>query len=175
MDINDLKGTFADVNAKMGVALEHLKHELAGVRTGRASVTILDNIHVDAYGSRLPLNQVAGLSIPEPTLIVAPRHEDFPIAWEETFAPILYIFEVDDLDEALRAHNAVPQGLASAIFTDSLRAAERFLSASQGRQVPARSGSRPCDRGSCCRLGRGLHLRGGFGAAAERGTRGSRQ
>ena len=66
----------------------------------------------------------------EPTLIVAPRHEDFPIAWEETFAPILYIFEVDDLDEALRAHNAVPQGLASAIFTDSLRAAERFLSAS---------------------------------------------
>ena len=66
----------------------------------------------------------------EPTLIVAPRHEDFPIAWEETFAPILYIFEVEDLDEALRAHNAVPQGLASAIFTDSLRAAERFLSAS---------------------------------------------
>src|SRR5207248_5265742 len=44
----------------------------------------------------------------EPTLIVAPRHEDFPIAWEETFAPILYIFEVDDLDEALLAHNAVP-------------------------------------------------------------------
>src|SRR5438094_1517301 len=64
----------------------------------------------------------------EPTLIVAPRHEDFPIAWEETFAPILYIFEVEDLDEALRAHNAVPQGLASAIFTDSLRSAEQFLS-----------------------------------------------
>jgi aldehyde dehydrogenase (NAD+) len=65
----------------------------------------------------------------EPTLIAARRHDDFPIAWEETFAPILYVFEVADLDEALRAHNAVPQGLASAIFTDSLRAAERFLSA----------------------------------------------
>ncbi|TMA99750.1 MAG: aldehyde dehydrogenase family protein, partial [Deltaproteobacteria bacterium] len=65
----------------------------------------------------------------EPTLIVAPRHDAFPIAWEETFAPILYVFEVADVDEALRAHNAVPQGLSSAIFTDSLRAAERFLSA----------------------------------------------
>jgi aldehyde dehydrogenase (NAD+) len=65
----------------------------------------------------------------EPALVVAPRHEAFPIAWEETFAPILYLFEVADLPEALRAHNAVPQGLSSAIFTDSLRAAERFLSA----------------------------------------------
>ena len=65
----------------------------------------------------------------EPTLVRAPRHDKFPIAWEETFAPILYVFEVDDLDDALRAHNAVPQGLSSAIFTDSLRSAERFLSA----------------------------------------------
>jgi aldehyde dehydrogenase (NAD+) len=64
----------------------------------------------------------------EPTLVLAPRHDAFPIAWEETFAPILYIFEVADLDEALRAHNAVTQGLSSAIFTDSLRCAERFLS-----------------------------------------------
>jgi aldehyde dehydrogenase (NAD+) len=65
----------------------------------------------------------------EPTLVRAPRHDNFPIAWEETFAPILYVFEVDGLDEALAAHNAVPQGLSSAVFTDSLRAAERFLSA----------------------------------------------
>src|SRR4051794_34526229 len=65
----------------------------------------------------------------EPALIRAPPHEAFPIAWEETFAPILYLFEVEDLEEALGAHNAVPQGLSSAIFTDSLRSAERFLSA----------------------------------------------
>jgi len=65
----------------------------------------------------------------EPALIRAPPHEAFPIAWEETFAPILYLFEVEDLEEALRAHNAVPQGLSSAIFTDSLRSAEQFLSA----------------------------------------------
>jgi aldehyde dehydrogenase (NAD+) len=66
----------------------------------------------------------------EPTLVKAPPHASFPIAWEETFAPILYLFEVEGLDEALAAHNAVTQGLSSSIFTDSVRAAERFLSPS---------------------------------------------
>ena len=71
MDVNDLKGLFAEVAKRMNVALEHVKHELAGVRTGRASVAILDSVHVEAYGSRMPLNQLAGLSVPEPALIVA--------------------------------------------------------------------------------------------------------
>jgi ribosome recycling factor len=71
MDVNDLKGLFAEVNKRMDTAIERLRHELAGVRTGRASATLLDNVHVDAYGSRMPLNQLAGLSVPEPTLIVA--------------------------------------------------------------------------------------------------------
>ena len=71
MDVNDLKSLYAEVNKRMGVALEHVKHELAGVRTGRASVTILDSVHVEAYGSRMPLNQLAGLSVPEPAMIVA--------------------------------------------------------------------------------------------------------
>src|SRR5437899_5139681 len=71
MDVNDLKGLYAEVNSRMATALDHVKHELAGVRTGRASVTILDGVHVEAYGSRMPLNQVAGLSVPEPSLIVA--------------------------------------------------------------------------------------------------------
>ena len=71
MDVNDLKGLFAEVNKRMSVALEHVRHELAGVRTGRASVTILDPVHVDAYGSKMPLNQLASLSVPEPALIVA--------------------------------------------------------------------------------------------------------
>jgi ribosome recycling factor len=71
MDVSDLKGLFAEVNIRMNAALDHLKHEFGGVRTGRASVTILDGVHVDAYGSKMPLNQVAGLSVPEPTLIVA--------------------------------------------------------------------------------------------------------
>src|SRR5437660_10284445 len=71
MDVTDLKGLFGEVNRRMHAAIDHLQHEFAGVRTGRASVTILDGVHVDAYGSKVPLNQVAGLSIPEPTLIVA--------------------------------------------------------------------------------------------------------
>ena len=71
MDVNDLKGLFAEVNKRMHTAIEHVRHELAGVRTGRASVTLLDAVHVEAYGTRMPLNQVAGLSIPEPALIVA--------------------------------------------------------------------------------------------------------
>ncbi len=63
----------------------------------------------------------------EPTLVEATAH--MPITCEETFAPILYIFEFDDLDEAIRVHNSVPQGLSSAIFTLNMRSAERFLSA----------------------------------------------
>ena len=71
MDASDLKGLFAEVKKRMDGQLEHVRRELAGVRTGRASVTILDSVHVEAYGSQMPLNQVASLSIPEPTMIVA--------------------------------------------------------------------------------------------------------
>ena len=71
MDVNDLKGLFAESTKRMVTALEHLKHELGGVRTGRASVTMLDGVSVEAHGSKMPLNQMAGLSIPEPSLIVA--------------------------------------------------------------------------------------------------------
>ena len=71
MDVNDPKELFAEVNKRMGVALEHVKHELAGVRTGRASTALLDHVHVEAYGTKMPMNQVATLSVPEPTLIVA--------------------------------------------------------------------------------------------------------
>jgi len=71
MDASDLKSLFAEVGKRMTTTLEHVRHELAGVRTGRASVTILDSVHVEAYGAKMPLNQVAGLSVPEPTLIIA--------------------------------------------------------------------------------------------------------
>jgi ribosome recycling factor len=71
MDVSDLKGLFGEVKKRMDAQLEHVRRELAGVRTGRASVTLLDTVHVDAYGSSMPLNQLASLSIPEPTLIVA--------------------------------------------------------------------------------------------------------
>jgi ribosome recycling factor len=71
MDVSDTQELFAEVNKRMDGQLEHVRRELAGVRTGRASVAILDAVHVEAYGSPMPLNQVASLSIPEPTLIVA--------------------------------------------------------------------------------------------------------
>jgi aldehyde dehydrogenase (NAD+) len=63
----------------------------------------------------------------EPTLVEVPK--PLPITCDETFAPILYLFEFEDLDEAIRMHNDVPQGLSSAIFTLNMRSAERFLSA----------------------------------------------
>ncbi len=47
---------------------------------------------------------------------------------KETFAPILYIYEVESLDDAIAVHNRVSQGLSSAIFTGSIRSGERFLS-----------------------------------------------
>jgi ribosome recycling factor len=71
MDATDLKSLTAEVKKRMDGQLEHVRREFGGVRTGRASVTILDTVHVEAYGSHVPLNQVASLSIPEPTLIVA--------------------------------------------------------------------------------------------------------
>jgi ribosome recycling factor len=71
MDVSDLKGLFAEVKKRMDGHIEHVRRELGGVRTGRASVNILDTVHVEAYGSMVPLNQVASLSIPEPAMIIA--------------------------------------------------------------------------------------------------------
>jgi ribosome recycling factor len=71
MDVSDLKSLTAEVRKRMDAQLEHVRREFSGVRTGRASVTILDSVHVEAYGSHVPLNQVASLSIPEPTMILA--------------------------------------------------------------------------------------------------------
>jgi aldehyde dehydrogenase (NAD+) len=62
----------------------------------------------------------------EPAIVSIGR--DAPIIQEETFAPILWVIEVDGLEEAVAVQNGVVQGLSSAIFTDSVRSAERFLS-----------------------------------------------
>ena len=64
----------------------------------------------------------------EPTLVRA-RH-DMEIVHEETFAPILYLMRYRDLDEVISWHNAVPQGLSSAIFTLDMQESEKFLAAS---------------------------------------------
>jgi ribosome recycling factor len=71
MDVNDLKGLFAEIKKRMDGQIDFVRKELAGVRTGRASTDMLQSIQVEAYGSKMPLNQVASMSIPEPALIVA--------------------------------------------------------------------------------------------------------
>jgi ribosome recycling factor len=59
----------AGAKARMDKAVGDLQHEMAIIRTGRASVTILDHIRVDYYGTPTPLNQLANLHVPEPSLI----------------------------------------------------------------------------------------------------------
>jgi len=71
MDFNDLKGMFGEVKTRMDASIDRVRKDMANVRTGRASVGLFDNVHVEAYGARVPINQVAALSIPEPSLIVA--------------------------------------------------------------------------------------------------------
>lgn len=58
-----------EVTARMEAAIEHLKGELVGLRTGRASLSLLDKIRVDYYGTPTPLKQVATLGVPESRLI----------------------------------------------------------------------------------------------------------
>jgi aldehyde dehydrogenase (NAD+) len=93
----------------------------------------------------------------EPTLVKAPI--GLPVAQDETFAPILYIFEVDDLEQAIELHNDVPQGLSSSIFTTNMITAETFLS----------------HRGSDCGIANvnigtsGAEIGGAFGGEKETG------
>jgi ribosome recycling factor len=71
MEFKDLKGMFADVKSRMDGAIERVRRDMAHVRTGRATVSLLDGIQVEAYGTRMPINQLATLSVPEPSLILA--------------------------------------------------------------------------------------------------------
>lgn len=59
----------ADIERRMNGAVESLKSDLAGLRTGRANTSLLDPIQVEVYGANMPLNQVATVSAPEPRLL----------------------------------------------------------------------------------------------------------
>ena len=80
MDISNGASAVDAAHNGMKGQVEHVRHELTGVRTGRASVGILDSVRVEAYGTQMPLNQVATLSVPEPTLIVANPFDPTQIA-----------------------------------------------------------------------------------------------
>jgi ribosome recycling factor len=64
-----LRDSFAQLKTRMDKAVEDFRKEMASTRTGRASVHMLDGVTVDAYGSQMPLNQLANVSAPEPQLI----------------------------------------------------------------------------------------------------------
>ncbi len=64
-----LKDSFSQLKVRMEKAVEDFRREMASTRTGRASVHMLDGVTVDAYGSQMPLNQLANVSAPEPQLI----------------------------------------------------------------------------------------------------------
>jgi ribosome recycling factor len=70
-----IKDEIAAVRKRMEKAIEDIRKELASIRTGRASISILDNIQVDYYGVPTPINQVAQLAAPEPTLITVQPYD----------------------------------------------------------------------------------------------------
>jgi ribosome recycling factor len=59
----------SDLQRRMNGAVDAMKHDLSGLRTGRASTALLDTIHVEVYGANMPLNQVATVSVPEPRML----------------------------------------------------------------------------------------------------------
>jgi aldehyde dehydrogenase (NAD+) len=85
---------------------------------------VVDGGEVVTGGRMVPEH---GPNFVEPAIIKMPAQTE--IVKTETFAPILYLLEYETIEEAIRIHNDVPQGLSSALFTDSLREAEAFLSA----------------------------------------------
>ena len=110
LDPDTLMGPVIDPDA-----VERYRHALEAVRSAGGEIL---------YGGKVlerPGNFV------EPTIVAA--RSDWDVVKTETFAPILYLIPFASLDEAIAMHNAVPQGLSSAIFTDNMQHAERFLSA----------------------------------------------
>src|SRR5579862_8445709 len=76
----DMKELFKEVEAHMKHALDHFHHELKHLRTGRASLALLEGVTVEYYGSRVPLNQVANLAVADASLITAQPYDSSQIA-----------------------------------------------------------------------------------------------
>ncbi|WP_395826025.1 aldehyde dehydrogenase family protein [Collimonas sp.] len=114
LDADTLVGPLVDQQAfeAMQSALQQAKAE-GGVVTG---------------GERIAVGAGENAYYVRPALVRMPQQSD--IVHHETFAPILYVLRYENFDEAVRLNNAVPQGLSSAIFTNDVREAEAFMSAS---------------------------------------------
>lgn len=68
--VNTTKDGIAQAKTRMEKAVDDFRRELSGIRTGRANVSLLDNIRVDYHGTPMPLNQLGSMSVPEPTQIL---------------------------------------------------------------------------------------------------------
>ena len=110
-----------------GVLVGPLIDEAAFERMQRALETARLDGGIFEGGGRVTDGVPTGGTYTRPAIVVMPRQTD--IVREETFAPILYVMTYGDLAEAIRLNNDVPQGLSSCIFTNDLREAELFLSA----------------------------------------------
>ena len=75
-----MKEVFKDVEARMKHALDHFHNELKHLRTGRASIALLDGVMVDYYGTPMPINQLATLSVADASMIVAQPYDSSQIA-----------------------------------------------------------------------------------------------
>lgn len=124
-----LIAAYASVRVGDPRALDTLVGPLIDPSAGQAMQQALEEAR--ALGARIhggePLNELAPACYHRPALVELA--ESAGPVFRETFAPILYVMPFSDLDAAIAAHNAVEQGLSSAIFTNDLREAERFLSA----------------------------------------------
>jgi len=78
--IAGLRETYAQLKTRMDKAVEDFRREMAATRTGRASVRMLDGVTVDAYGSQMPLNQVATVHAPEPQMITVQPYDPSQLA-----------------------------------------------------------------------------------------------
>ena len=88
---NDVNGVFKDSESRMGKAVEATRHDFAGIRTGRASPAILDRIEVEAYGTNVPLKQVASVSSPDGRSLVVNAYD------KSTVTAIRKAIETSDL------------------------------------------------------------------------------
>jgi aldehyde dehydrogenase (NAD+) len=113
LDAGTLVGPLID-----GAAFERMQQALSAARTDGGRVT---------GGARVMVAGCEGGFYVEPALAAMPAQT--PLVMRETFAPLLYVLRYRQLDEAITLNNAVPQGLASAIFTNDVREAERFMAA----------------------------------------------
>src|SRR2546422_7202336 len=105
-----MKDEVALIRKRMEKAIDDIRQELASIRTGRASISILDNIQVDYYGTPTPINQVAQLGTPDPTLVTVQPYD------VSLVGPIEKAIRASDLDRKSTRLNSSHGYISYAVF-----------------------------------------------------------